>query len=308
MEKLQHKLVVINKHKGPSSFNVVEAFRKASRIRKVGHAGTLDPLARGVLLLCTGRATRAVEHFMNLEKTYEFDVHLGVETDTLDAEGTVVREVRCPQLDPEEIDRVAKSFLGEYQLSPPAFSALKRDGQRLYELARAGEKPAVGRRTVTIYSLDILDIHLPITRLRLNCSRGTYVRSLAKDFGEKLGLPSHVASLTRTRIGPFSLDNAFLGEKLFNGDISGLEGIGLAKALDFMPGIVLKDSAKKALLSGMLPGERDVVRTIGDVAGGKTLRILDTDGELVAVGKRVEGKRKKLFWVDTYRLFTSGDN
>ncbi len=306
MEELRNKLFIINKHKGPSSFEVVEAFRRVSRIRKVGHTGTLDPLAEGLLLLCTGWATRASEHFMNLDKTYEFDVRLGVETSTLDAEGSVVKEVPCPELDPEQIAAAAASFIGEYRLNPPAFSALKRNGRRLYEMARAGERPEVAQRTVTIYEIEVIDIHLPIVRLCIRCSRGTYVRSLARDFGEKLGLPSHVKRLTRKQIGPFSLRDAFPGEKLFREDIKGLEGIELTKALDFLPGIVLKDSAKKGLLAGKLPAEGDVIRTVGDVAGGAVFRMLDTGGELIAVGKRNEGKRNRLHWIDTYRLFSSG--
>jgi tRNA pseudouridine55 synthase len=308
MNELQNKLIVINKHKGPSSFEVVETFRRVSRIRKVGHTGTLDPLAEGLLLLCTGRATRASEYFMNLDKTYEFDIRLGVETSTLDSEGAVVREEPCPELAPGEIEATAASFIGEYRLQPPAYSALKRNGRRLYQMARAGETPEVEHRTVTIYSLQVLGYDLPIVTLRLRCSRGTYVRSLAKDFGARFDLPAHVKKLCRTKIGEFSLQNAFPSLKLFDRDIDGLVGIDLTQALDFLPGIVLKESAKEALLTGMLPGERDVVKTLGDVSSGPALRMLDANGDLIAVGKRIDGKKNRLFWVDSYRLFTGGGN
>jgi tRNA pseudouridine55 synthase len=306
MNDFLNKLFIINKHKGPSSFEIVEAFRRVARIRRVGHTGTLDPLAEGLLLLCTGKATRASEYFMNLDKTYEFDVQLGVETSTLDAEGTIVREEPCPDLTPDQIDAAAASFVGEYRLKPPAFSALKQKGRRLYQMARAGETPEVEHREVTIYSLHVLALELPIVRLRLRCSRGTYVRSLAKDFGEKFGLPSHVKRLKRTRIGEFSVDEGYPSRKLFDRDVEGLVGMDLKKALDFLPGIVLKDSAKEALFSGMLPGERDVVKTFGDVSTGPALRILDGNGDLIAVGKRLDVKRKRLHWVDSYRLFAGG--
>ncbi len=306
MRDFLDKIFVINKHKGPSSFEVVEAFRRVSRIRRVGHTGTLDPLAEGLLLLCTGKATRASEHFMNLDKTYEFAVRLGVETSTLDAEGTVVRETPCPDLAPGEITDAAESFVGEYRLKPPAFSALKKNGRRLYQMAREGKTPEVEHRKVNIYSLQVLDVDLPDVTLRLRCSRGTYVRSLAKDFGEKLGLPSHVKQLARTKIGEFSLDGAYPSEKLFEKDIEGLAGMDLTEALDFLPGIVLKESAKEALYSGMLPGKNDVVETFGDVSSGSALRMLDGSGELIAIGKRINGKRKRLFLVDSYRLFAGG--
>jgi tRNA pseudouridine55 synthase len=306
MNDYLNKLFIIDKHKGPSSFEVVEAFRKVSRIRRVGHTGTLDPLAEGLLLLCTGKATRASEYFMNLDKTYEFDIQLGVETSTLDAEGEIVREEPCPDVSPEEIGAAAASFVGVYRLKPPAYSALKKNGRRLYQMARAGETPEVEEREVSIYAFQVMDINLPIVRLRLRCSRGTYVRSLAKDFGEKFGLPSHVKRLTRTRIGNFSLDDAYPSRKLFNRDIDGLAGMELARALDFLPGIVLKEGAKEALFSGMLPGENDVVKTVGDVSSSAALRMLDGNGDLIAVGKQLDAKRKRLFWVDSYRIFTGG--
>jgi len=306
MNDFLNKLFIINKHRGPSSFDVVEALRRVSRIRRVGHTGTLDPLAEGLLLLCTGKATRASEHFVNLDKTYEFDVLLGVETSTLDAEGAVVREEPCPDLPVGEVEDVAASFVGEYRLKPPAFSALKKNGRRLYQMARAGEEPEVERRKVNLYSLQVLDVQLPVVTLRLRCSRGTYVRSLAKDFGEKLGLPAHVKRLTRTKIGGFSLDDAFPSRRLFDGDVEGLEGMDLARALDFLPGIVLNNHAKQALFSGTPPGERDVVKTLGDVSSGSAVRMLDADGELIAIGRRNEGKRNRLLWVDSYRLFAGG--
>jgi tRNA pseudouridine55 synthase len=303
---LKDKLFIINKHCGPSSFEVVNAFRRVSRIRKVGHTGTLDPLAEGVLLLCTGKATRASEHFMNLDKTYEFDVRLGIETDTLDSEGKVIQEVPCPDLSRDRIEAAAGSFSGEYNLSPPAYSALKQNGKRLYELARAGHKPEVSLRLVHIYELDLLGIELPVVKLRIRCSRGTYVRSLARDFGRRLDLPAHVERLVRTRIGAFSLETAFPGERLFAGDIEGLQGIELTSALDFLPGIVLKDAARDNLLKGVLPTHRDVAETIGTLSGARVVRILDTNGHLIAVGKRDDGPRKRLAWVDSYRLFTNG--
>ncbi|UCG52375.1 MAG: tRNA pseudouridine(55) synthase TruB [Candidatus Latescibacterota bacterium] len=304
MNDLDNRLFVINKKAGPTSFDIVEAFRRASRIRRVGHTGTLDPLAEGVLLLCSGKATRAVEHFMNLNKWYEFEVRLGVGTSTLDAEGEVTAEVPCPPLRDEEILATAEGFLGDCLLDPPAFSALKRNGKRLYELARAGETPHVEGRTVTIHVFEVTRIELPKVHFRLECSRGTYVRSLARDFGMKFGLPAHIRNLVRTAIGPFRIEDGYDGDRVTAGDVSEIEGIELSKALDFLPGIVVNDRAKRGLLNGALPGHGDVVKALGTPEDGVALRILDEKGELVAVGKRLSGvDRNRLTWVDSYRLF-----
>lgn len=304
MEELDDKLFVIDKEAGPTSFDVVAAFKRATRLRKVGHTGTLDPLARGVLLLCTGVATRAAEHFMNLEKEYEFDVCLGVETDTLDKEGKVVREAPCPDLRDEQIHEAARSFVGEYDLKPPAYSALKRNGRRLYELARAGEAPEVESRRVHIYDFDVVSIEMPTVRCRIRCSRGTYVRSLARDLGERLGAPAHIDRIVRTRIGSFERSHGFPSQRLFDRDLSGLEGVGMARALDFLPGVVLEPKARKALRYGMLPGVRDVVKTFGEIKGGGPVRILDEAGELVAIGHRNPDRRRNpLQLVDSYRMY-----
>ena len=304
LEEYQDKMFIVDKRVGPTSFDVVTAFRKATHVRKVGHAGTLDPLAEGVLLICSGVATRAVEHFMNLEKEYEFDVYLGVETTTLDAEGTVVREAPCPDIPQAQILETARSFVGDYDLEPPVFSALKRDGKRLYELARNGEVPGVGRRRVRIYDMQVLAVDLPTVRCRVRCSRGTYVRSLARDFGARLELPAHIRQIVRRRVGHFRQEGAFTSERLFDRDLSGLQGLSLNEALSFLPAAVLEERAGKGLRYGMLPGTRDVVRTIGELGPHGPVRMLDQSGGLLAVGQRNEGKRRNpLQLVDTYRMF-----
>jgi tRNA pseudouridine55 synthase len=304
MDEFNNKLFVIDKSVGPTSFGVVSAFKRATRLRKVGHTGTLDPLAKGVLLLCTGTATRAVEHFMNLDKEYEFDVCLGVETDTLDREGKVIREAPCPDASDDEIRAVAGSFVGEYNLKPPAYSALKKNGRRLYELARAGEATEVESRRVRVYEFEVLSIELPAVRCRIRCSRGTYVRSLAKDFGARLDVPAHIDRITRTRIGPFARSEGYPSDRLFEDDVSSLAGRELAAALDFLPGVVLEEKARKGLRYGTPPGIRDVVETIGDVRGGGPVRMLDETGTLLAIGERNRGKRRNpLQLVDSFRLY-----
>jgi tRNA pseudouridine55 synthase len=302
MNPFAHKLLVLNKHSGPTSFDVVEAVRRVTGIRKVGHSGTLDPLASGVLLVCTGRATRAVEQFMNLDKTYEFTVRLGTETSTLDSEGVVTREAPVPSIADADVIKAAAEFIGEYDMVPPAFSAIKQNGKRLYELARVGEMPVADARTVFIHDLEVTSVSLPDIGFRMRCSRGTYVRSFARDFGARFGLPAYSKTLARTAIGPFVIENAYSCERLFTDDLEGLSGMDLSKALDFLPGVILNDASKRALVDGALPHSDDVIRTIGTVAQGSALRILDQTGCLLAIGNRGQAGRVGPV-VDSFRLF-----
>jgi tRNA pseudouridine55 synthase len=215
-----------------------------------------------------------------------------------------VREAPCPEFEENTINSVAESFIGEYDLRPPVYSALKKGGRRLYEMARAGERPEVESRRVKIYSFDIFSIDIPVITCLVRCSRGTYVRSIARDVGEKLGLPAHIANIVRTRIGPFENKSGFPSDKLFDGDLEGLRGYDLEHALDFLPAVVLEAKACRALLYGMLPVTRDVVKSTGEYKHGGPVRLLDESGALLAMGLRNPGKRRNpLQLVDSYRLF-----
>lgn len=303
MHEHEHKLFVIHKSPGPTSFEVVDAFRKATGIRRVGHTGTLDPLAGGVLLLCTGKATRAVEHFMNLPKVYEFEIRLGAATDTLDAEGRIVEEAPVPECSYDTVARVAEGFVGVYEMEPPAYSALKRNGRRSYELARAGKPAPPRRKIVHIYGLEVVEMSLPSVFCRVRCGRGTYVRSLARDIGCKLGVPAHLGGLTRTAIGPFGIEGAFPSERVFERDVSEMQGIDLGEALDFMPAIVLSRRSAQALFVGGCPGRNDIVRSVGAIDDAPVLRLLDESGQLLAIGARPRPpERRRMYLVDSYRL------
>ena len=305
--RFDNRVFVIDKVPGPTSFEIVAALRRLSGIRRVGHAGTLDHLARGVLLLCTGTATRAVEHFMNLEKEYRFDVRLGVETTTLDAEGDIVREAPVPSLSIDDLRAAAATFVGEYHMTPPAYSALKRGGKRMSDLARAGEPAAAAPRTVQIYAFEIVAVELPIVHCVVRCSRGTYVRSLAKDLGDKLGLPASIASLTRSRIGAFRIEDAIPSDHLVPDYIDDVVGLDLGEALAFLPGVVVTTRAKRSLLFGASPLRTEVVETVGTPTIGAVvgpLRILDEEGTLLAVGTRGgDHPRDPLRVCDSFRLY-----
>ncbi len=197
----------INKPRGLTSHDVVDRVRRLARQRRVGHAGTLDPLATGVLLVCLGSATRLAEFLMDSPKHYRAHVRLGITTDTYDAEGAIVSQ-RPVEVGREEIERALERFRGPILQVPPMFSALKRDGRPLYRLARRGEAVERTPRPVEIYRLDVVDWSPPDLVLEVLCSPGTYIRSLAHDLGEALGCGAYLAGLTRLASGDFRLEDA----------------------------------------------------------------------------------------------------
>jgi len=200
----------LSKPAGWTSFDVVAFVRRRSGVRRVGHAGTLDPSATGVLPICLGRATRVIEYLMDARKTYLATVLLGTETDTYDLTGTVVRVSDAGPVTAVAIDQALDRFRGDIEQTPPAFSALKQNGVALYKLARSGHAVVPSPRRVTVFQLEVLWLALPRIGLLIECSKGTYIRSLAHDLGAVLGVGGCLEALERTRVGPFALDSAVL--------------------------------------------------------------------------------------------------
>lgn len=199
--------VLVDKPEGPTSHDVVARVRKRLGIKRVGHAGTLDPLASGLLVVAIGGATRLISHVQDLPKTYETSARLGVRTTTLDAGGEVV-ETRDVEVTSEQVHAAASSFVGEIEQVPPAHSAVKVGGQRAYKLARRGERPEISPRRVTVYRFDVLDVDAPRFDARIECSTGTYVRTLVSDVGDLLGCGAHITALRRTAIGHLAAAHA----------------------------------------------------------------------------------------------------
>lgn len=200
-------LLVIDKPGGITSHDVINQIRRLSQIRRVGHAGTLDPLATGILLVCLGRATRLIEYLVGQPKTYVGTVRLGQRTNTYDAEGEITQQQPVTVTE-TEIAAALSHFRGNIQQTPPLFSAIKKQGQPLYKLARRGETVVLEPRLVTIYELEMIRWESPHVTMRVVCSAGTYIRSLAHDLGELLGCGGHLAALRRTAIGMFDLNAA----------------------------------------------------------------------------------------------------
>jgi tRNA pseudouridine55 synthase len=198
----------VNKPAGWTSFDVVAVIRGGSRQRRVGHAGTLDPAATGVLPVCLGSATRVIEYLFEARKTYVARVRLGIETDTYDGEGRVVAEREAGGVERAEVERALGRFRGEIEQVAPAFSAIKRDGVPLYRRARAGEAVTAPSRRVLIHRLELLAFEPPYLTLEVECGKGTYVRSLAHDLGRALAVGGSLAALERTRVGGFTVGDA----------------------------------------------------------------------------------------------------
>jgi len=198
----------IDKPMGLTSHDVVDRVRRLSGQRRVGHAGTLDPMATGVLVVCLGKATRLAEYVAEGSKSYLATIHFGVITDTWDADGRIVETRECGRLSLDAIEHALASFKGRIDQVPPMYSAIKRDGQPLYRLARQGITLRREPRLVEIYGLEIEGWHPPELDLRVDCSKGTYIRSLAHDLGEAVSAGAHLSNLTRLAVGRFRREDA----------------------------------------------------------------------------------------------------
>ena len=195
-------IIVIHKEKGFTSHDVVAKLRGILHMKKIGHTGTLDPDATGVLPVALGKGTKLVDLLTDKEKTYEAVLHLGIDTDTQDMSGTVLEE-RPVNVTEEEVRKVLKSFVGEQLQVPPMYSALKVNGKKLYELAREGKTVERKARPVCFYEIEPLEFHLPLVKIRVTCSKGTYIRTLCHDIGEKLGCGGCMEELLRSRVGRY---------------------------------------------------------------------------------------------------------
>ncbi len=217
------QVLLIDKPLTWTSFQVVNKLRWQIRQRfdikkiKVGHAGTLDPLATGLLIVCTGKFTKKIETYQAQEKEYTGTITVGGTTPSYDLETEINETFPTGHISTELIHKTTTQFLGEIDQKPPIFSAIKKDGKRLYELARAGETTEINTRKITIFKFEITNIDLPNIDFRVVCSKGTYIRSLAYDFGKALNSGGHLSELRRTKIGDFSVDDALSIDEFIEG-------------------------------------------------------------------------------------------
>jgi tRNA pseudouridine55 synthase len=283
----------INKPTGWTSHDVVAKVRRILGQRAVGHAGTLDPLATGVLLVCVGQATRVSEYLMESDKTYRAVVRLGVATDTYDAEGQPTAARPLPAgLDTAALQAALVPFVGDILQIPPAYSALKQDGVPLHKLARRGKAVELHARPVSIHRIDVLAWCAPDLTIEVTCGSGTYIRSLAHDLGQALGCGAHLAALTRIRSGRFTIDDAISPEALAQAAEAGELAARLhplSEALAHLTAVPVDEAAIVRLRHGQtLPAEAPPTSAHGDRAGlGYALA---TDGRVIAILRYNEGQ------------------
>jgi tRNA pseudouridine55 synthase len=276
-------LLVLNKPSGPTSRAVVDRVVRCVPGTKVGHAGTLDPLATGVLVVCIGSATRLVELVQELPKSYRTMIRLGGRSETLDAQGPITTDPSPRIPSQPEINLAISALVGEIVQTPPIYSAVKIRGRRAHELARAGRPVQPSPRLVRVDRIAVLDYVWPHLELEIDCGGGTYIRSIARDLGEALGCGAYVDTLARTRIGEFSLTDAVAPEALSTSSIEGhLQP--LMAAVPHLPRVVLSAQAVDALAHGRRVLAHEFESTTlsdGDVA------LVDQAGSLIAIGRYV---------------------
>jgi tRNA pseudouridine55 synthase len=302
--RLADGVLVVDKPSGPTSFDVVRRIKGAGHLRRVGHGGTLDPLASGVLPICVGEGTKLAAFLLDADKEYDVTIRLGVETDTYDAEGAVTAEHDPSSVDEAALVAALEPFRGAIQQTPPIYSALKRDGRPLYAYARAGETVEIEPRAVTIHALALVAWGGPgAVALRLRCSKGTYVRSLAFDLGRTLGVGAHVTALRRTRSGPFALTQARPLEAVLEalaagGDAAALPLIAPEDALGHLPRCSVDADAVRTLEQGKrLPWEAlKGAPPVGPPGEAEPrVRVVRPDGRLLAVAEpRADGTVRTL--------------
>ena len=277
----------IDKPAGCTSYRVVQRVRRRSGVGKVGHAGSLDPLATGVLLICLGQATRLSQYLMELPKTYRAEIALGVATDTYDAEGQPTFRGDPSLVSEAGLKQALKAFRGESQQVPPPYSAVKRQGRPAYAYARAGQAVALSPRKVMIYRIDLLAYEPPLVTLQVDCGKGTYLRSLAHDLGQRLGCGAHLQGLVRLSIGPFSLADASSLEAV-EAAFTGSHWQELLLPLDYglghLPAIALDMEAEREVRHGRpLPTAAGALAGLEKAVQGQRCRAYGGDGSLVAV-------------------------
>ena len=279
-------LILVDKPTGPTSHKVVSIVRRETGVRKVGHAGTLDPRASGVLILCLGSATRLSEYLSTASKRYEAVIRFGASTKTYDAEGDIIRITGAVPTE-EDIQAIIPEFTGQIEQIPPPYSAIKIKGKKAYELARKGEEFDLDSRDVTIYKMALVEYRPPDLVLEIECSAGTYIRSIAHDIGEKLGTGAHLANLRRTKAGHFTIEECVSLRKLELGFIDGTWVEYLRPAIDALPDL------PRIKVEGKIYEDLTFGRLIpADTSASGMAAAIGPDGDLVAILEAVEDGAK----------------
>lgn len=291
---MSDKTGIINLMKPPgiSSFQAVATVKRMLSASKAGHTGTLDPAAVGVLPICLERATRVIPYIHEEEKGYVGELKLGTVTDTLDGEGTILeKNDKWKALTEEDIEAAFEDFLGEQNQLPPMYSAVHHQGKRLYELAREGKKIKRDPRKIKISYLEITGINLPLVRFKVTCSRGTYIRTLAADIGEKLGPGAHLSFLIRTRSGPFKLDESITFEELDKNKEKVI--LPIDYPLDY-PRVKLNESAKKIAANGAYLNKIHLCSWEKKIKKDDLVLVYNKRGDFIAIYKVICNQKEEI--------------
>ena len=300
-----HGFLIIDKPAGMTSHDVVGRVRRKLGIRRVGHGGTLDPMATGVIPVAVGDATRLLEFFSDSDKGYAATMRLGITTDSQDADGEVVATADCQHVSAADVEETLQSMAGPIEQVPPMHSALKKNGVPLYKLARKGREVERPPRSVMIRSIEMTDCALPDVRFDVTCSKGTYIRTLAHDVGQKLGCGAHLTALRRFRHGPYGLDSALTLAQLEESENADGLMIPLVDILPDFPKLTLEPDSIGRLMDGVPPAAADTDLS-ESLAAGEMVRL--TDGEkLLAVARFAPSREKeKRGDFELSRVFTLG--
>jgi tRNA pseudouridine55 synthase len=281
----------INKPSGMTSHDVVGCVRRLLREKRIGHTGTLDPLATGVLVLCVGRATRIARYLEAGEKEYDAVMRLGVTTDTLDAEGMVIETKSYAPPGTQRIIEVMKAFTGSLMQRPPAYSAVKVAGVPSYKLAREGRAEVLAPRPITISSIELTSCQDPLVSIRVRCSKGVYIRTLCADIGDALGMGASLASLVRTRSGGFTIDNAVTLETLqtmVTANTVGRAFTTMDAALAMFPSVPISDTETIRVLHG---NAISCPQTMNNIQSER-VRLHSSTGKLLGLARVIHGDLK----------------
>ena len=273
----------IFKPKGMSSFDAVRIVKKVAGTGKVGHTGTLDPEATGVLPICIGKATKIIDYIMDSEKVYEVTFKLGIRTTTYDLEGEILEERDSSNLKNEDILDVVKGFIGEYSQVPPMYSALKQNGVRLYELARKGIEVEREGRLIKIYNIEDIKINNPYVSMKVTCSKGTYIRSLCYDIGEKLEVFATMTNLNRAKTSVFSQESSININDLTEENI-GDYIVTMEEALSKYEAITAHGKYVRLLVNGVRVADNRFTKD--DIINNRLYRVYDEDGNFIGLGER----------------------
>ena len=274
-------IINLNKPKGITSQQAVTRVKKLLGVRKAGHTGTLDPMATGVLLICLNEATKVSRFLLDKDKTYRARLKLGERTDTLDADGKLIETRDVPPFTPGHVVSVAEQFVGKIMQKPPMYSAVKRNGQPLYTLARKGIEVERAERPVEIYNIKLLQIDLPYVDIAVSCSKGTYIRTLCDEIGLMLGTGAHITALERTSIGAFTLGASVTFDRLGQGISDDAPCVSsIDHALSDFSELMLDETDCNKARNG-IPLSRDLVNEIPDNAH---IRLKDPSGSLLGIG------------------------